>query len=1177
MPQDRKNGRPGLSSLEFAGAGDLAVPGCGATPKSGWALHSRVTWLTVFLVGEVIAVAAFQAPMRRFDRFAILDSGGELVIQDLMRRGERPTIDFGYLYGLLPLLVGRLWYRLAGGLTPDAFRMEVMACAVLSAWGMARFAASRRVGPAGVVLIALAIPDLLRVTFIGFVQSLEQALLIHALAEQARGRRGTSLALLTACCFVKPSLAFVQGLAVLIALVAACRRADRAAWVRALRPAFATAAALAALLTAAFGLKPLMTTLLPQTGLEVYRLGGYGFFRGIGRDFWILPHAGWRDYFRYEVGFWMLATLWLTWGGLAGILRLTRTRSTRDEDETLADEVCATCAVVHLGFVLFLFGHRGTWFYSWPMLILGLATLARRGPWHRSALWVLALLLLVNDRSKAADLLRRWRTETPNVTTLNLWADPREQAEWARALEWTRGRQPVLLAMCEGGALLIPGFAPPTVGYLAPGNALPAEARRKAAQLAAATMVISAFPPDWPGFAFWPEIQAALEGCELIVEGEYLRVYRRATPSRAETNRDREGAANPVVSGQYRSAQPNHDREGAVEALPLPHGRGSERERSGQSVPRGSDRPVANPQGPDDHGGDDVSGSRMDSRDRAWCRAAMRLWPEIDAQMRRPVGAGLTWVVRLLLCTAPAVLFFGALGPGLCDPVRIYSLQHDDFEYVARSRTLPRAMENLFVPHSTHIVPAWRLLTWSWVACAGRLSRLPAVLAVVAYGVLVAVMLVTGRLVAQETGRTSAGLIATAAVGTTSLMMPAATWYSAGQTLWAGLGILATLVWLESWRLRGGLLRLALAAASAVGAGWLWTIGHLAGPVGAIFLWVDGDPRCRRAAVVPLAATAIAVTLAMAQGARRIDGTLNLHGRGLREAVDPVQGAMHTAQAIPENLIAGNLGLAMETTQAQGAVLSIAVILLWIGSRRDGRRFNPLECSGAALMLGSYLIEWTVRGYSPFWLLRLIVPWYHTIPQIGAVLFLSGWFSGPRSPTRPETAVPAPLTRGGVIGLTLLAIGLVELNRPRVEALWESSVLRRVVWEVKSDPGSTRKGIATRIVALARADWQRQHLVQLEQAEALGRRLGIGRDAIHRAWGRLDAPNLPSVYDAVDLLDLARSGLETDGDRIRRALGPFLAVSPEPRPPWLSPAEPWPPELAPAGPDSARHKTQEFP
>ncbi len=79
----------------------------------------------------------------------------------------------------------------------------------------------------------------------------------------------------------------------------------------------------------------------------------------------------------------------------------------------------------------------------------------------------------------------------------------------------------------------MPGFAPPTVGYLVPGNALPGEVRRKAEQLAAASTIISAFPPGWPGFAFWPELKAALEGCELVMEGRYVRVYRRGARSPA--------------------------------------------------------------------------------------------------------------------------------------------------------------------------------------------------------------------------------------------------------------------------------------------------------------------------------------------------------------------------------------------------------------------------------------------------------------------------------------------------------------------------------------------------------------------------------------------------------------------------------------------------------------------
>lgn len=494
--------------------------------------------LTIILAIEFLAVSAFQSPMVTFDRFAIFDSGGELAIQDLVRRGYQPGIDFGYLYGLLPLLIGRGWYALAG-LSATAFRIQVMACMMLTVWGLARFASCRRVGIVGLALIVVAIPDLALVTYIGLVQSLEQALLVNALAEQARGRRGTALALLTACCFVKPSLAAVQGLVVLIAIAVRTRRDDYSASIRTLAPACVIAVLITGALLTTFGIVPVSRTILPQTGMAVYRLGGFGFFRGIGRDFWALPHAQLRDYFRYELGFWMLGTTFLIWGALDAAWRILR--QALNADQSINDEICLSCVATHIGFIVLIFGHRGTWFYSLPMLILGLAVLAARGWWYRSFLWGLVVLLLISDRSKAVDLIQRWKTENPSPITLNLWANPQERAEWSQALELTRGEQPVLLAMCDGGALLIPGFAPVVGGYFVPGNALTIEVQRKARQLRNASMIISAQSTDWPGFKFWPELKVALDDCDVVLKGQYLRVYRRPVSGRVVPNRPTNG------------------------------------------------------------------------------------------------------------------------------------------------------------------------------------------------------------------------------------------------------------------------------------------------------------------------------------------------------------------------------------------------------------------------------------------------------------------------------------------------------------------------------------------------------------------------------------------------------------------------------------------------------------
>ena len=181
----------------------------------------------------MVALTFLQTPNELFFRFAFSDSGTSLTIDDLVRRGFRPTIDFGYIYGLLPLLINRVWFAVLGA-SPGACRWAILVCNIVMAWGLARFAAAQRVGWVGVALLALAMPDLLRSSYDVLVQALEPALLVHALAEQARGRRDRALALVTAAAFVKPSMSYLFGLYLLVAIALTIDRRDVAAWRRAL-------------------------------------------------------------------------------------------------------------------------------------------------------------------------------------------------------------------------------------------------------------------------------------------------------------------------------------------------------------------------------------------------------------------------------------------------------------------------------------------------------------------------------------------------------------------------------------------------------------------------------------------------------------------------------------------------------------------------------------------------------------------------------------------------------------------------------------------------------------------------------------------------------------------------------------------------------------------------------
>ena len=581
----------------------------------------------------------------------------------------------------------------------------------------------------------------------------------------------------------------------------------------------------------------------------------------------------------------------------------------------------------------------------------------------------------------------------------------------------------------------------------------------------------------------------------------------------------------------------------------------------------------------------------------------------------RYLGRPLGRVGLALLCawivTAPAILFFdpATLAPNSQghidrDPREFYQLVSDDAAYVAASRTWDRTVANLLVPHNTHIVPAWRLVTWTLVALAGNLQNLPYVLAIASYGILVAVMLMAGRLVARETGRAEAGLAVSALVGTTSLMLTPASWYSGGQPLWAGFGILSALWYAQSFRRSGRWTALALSAVAAGVAGGFWSAGHLAGPVTAVYLWFDGRRRCRLAAAVPPAATAAWVVLLLALAARPMDSTVSFHGRTVGEAADPVQGAITTAQAIPGNLILANLGLDSEPTPVQGVVMTLSLLAIW-ASRRWHRRaavdsahpeasssgpvpskgepppyrptfaFNPLESAGIAIVIGCYLLEWTFRGYLDHHNLRTInpyaiVPWYDAIPQIGAALFAVGWWSGPNRTAGPASRSvhprPSPPTRSAALTIALATLVLIALNRPRIDTLIRGAAPPLVGSEEVFFKVPRLVTMRASAVLSLRVNWQRTYLRRLDLAEAVARRMGIGQDGIRAAFGFLFIPGSTGrllqtqreLYDVAAILNIPPRGRISDPEAIRAALGAYLRLDPEPRPPWILPGEAWP-------------------
>ncbi len=500
----------------------------------------------------------------------------------------------------------------------------------------------------------------------------------------------------------------------------------------------------------------------------------------------------------------------------------------------------------------------------------------------------------------------------------------------------------------------------------------------------------------------------------------------------------------------------------------------------------------------------------------------------------RPVGRGVVVLLGLGIALAPLWMFY--------DSLRYSRLFMDDFPYIEGSRNLDTTLTNLFRPHNAHIVPAWRILTWCLIASSGSLSALPATFAWAAIGVVPLVMAAIGRLVARDTQRPLVGLIAMAAAGTTSILKMPSTWYSASQTFWAGLGILLTLLALQGWRRSGGAWRLVVAAICAAMAGWFWTIGHVAGPAGAAYLMADGSVRSRKAALVPILATVAAVLISVGLGSSRLQVQIRFQGKDNDKPINFVRGASHTIQSISETLVIGNLGVSGVTSPGQAAVLTMGIFGLWVWTFRNGGRPVPLECAGGVILFLGYFITWSFRGYYEFVNLRGVLPWYDTVPHLGAVLFASGWWSRVWNPS-PR---PTRLTVGGSMGVIAVVLGLVTVHQPRATELFLGEPPKMTEAEAKVLPISELQRYRAIFFCELLARWQRDHLYHLDRAQEIARKAGMGRALIRKTFGRLDTPNLSDDYDAIDLLDLPEIGTETSEVLCRSLLGPLVAVPPKP-------------------------------
>jgi hypothetical protein len=493
---------------------------------------SATLFIFIVLAIEILAIDFFRLPeIMAFDAYAFCDNGANLTVQYLVSHGLRPAVDFGYHYGLLPILIGRVWFAIAGR-TPIAYQALMVACDLVIVSAIARIAATLRFGATSLALTAITLGFAVRASYPSFAQGLEAALLSSALAEQAVGKHRRALILVGAAAFAKPSMAYVYSV---VLVVFACRnlRGERLATrvLRLIAPAIITSVTIAALLTASFGAAVLIRTILPLGGAAAYRALHYGFFSASGRQFWAPAGLPFVYYMIDFSGFWIMGTLFLICSGVAAVLYLANGAEENAAD-ALRNEIIATCALLHVAFIALFFGNQWSWIYYSYFLTVGVAAAAGASAVQRRVTMGLCLMGILAWTDVVFWELRWWQTRERDEVTAGLWASPDERDEWRRILDAVHLQSAVMLDTKGAIELIAPGFEKPVSLYLDFGLMAPADIQRKVEQISEAQMVVVPVGgiEACRGIPAAPEFDAALKSFEPRIKGKFFDVYQRPGP-----------------------------------------------------------------------------------------------------------------------------------------------------------------------------------------------------------------------------------------------------------------------------------------------------------------------------------------------------------------------------------------------------------------------------------------------------------------------------------------------------------------------------------------------------------------------------------------------------------------------------------------------------------------------
>jgi hypothetical protein len=530
----------------------------GGAPQHEAPPKRRFWPLAAGLAGILVLLQLWQLPrIAGWTFFSFFDPGTALKGDLLISMGMKPAIDFGYTHGLASLVVAH-WGFVLLGRTPAAFLIMTGAMEILMAAAIARFASAMRLSRAALVFLFFALPVAIMPCYLTLTHPLEALLLLWAIAEQASGQRERALALCTACLFVKPSMGYVYGLLLVIWTLRDWVGHERSAtglW-RRTAPAIGTGLLMASAMIWRFGLKSLLLTIVPITGMRTYHDTHFGFFSGSGLRFWSPAYHPWYYYIITPAGIWLMMSIILLWVLLVQGLQRGENSACTTAAEALQQhtsnhrqsrrlfvpgglagqwvrspdyffETALSIALMHIAFVLGFYGWKYAWeYYSYLPVLFTALVISRCGKQQVRVAVILSVLAVCSQAKNVGLTLWCWHGKVRTYQTGYLWAYPQQLAQWRYVTHKVAGQRTLILS--NGFVPWMPkGMSMPLSWFPEPGIPTVMEMHRlKREALAAHYIVVRR---GYGKYGLWvnPAFAAVRRHFSMIWQGAYFSVWRR--------------------------------------------------------------------------------------------------------------------------------------------------------------------------------------------------------------------------------------------------------------------------------------------------------------------------------------------------------------------------------------------------------------------------------------------------------------------------------------------------------------------------------------------------------------------------------------------------------------------------------------------------------------------------